>query len=183
MAIGSASFMHSISISYIDFLIRQASLSSPSNSQIRHRFPSGRRLNFLHPAASQRFGYFSSRCSITNTDVELDHVRTAEAHVQSSTVEPDCPVPIVKLNSDILETEPLNLLTEATNVDCLLTALPVLSEEEQQAISASPAHPAGCACNSLLQKVVEDDGRTATPYCCRSTVVPKSSFGKRVSLV
>ena len=52
-------------------------------------------------------------------------MRAAEAQIESSTVEPDCLVPIVKLNSDVLETEPLNLLIEATNVDCLLTALPV----------------------------------------------------------
>lgn len=87
----------------------------------------------------------------------------------SSVVEPECPVPIVKLKSDILETESLNLLTEATYVDTLLTALPVgyfprlraflsialpflifswcvlqvLSEEQQHALAATPAHPAG----------------------------------------
>ncbi|KAK3022763.1 hypothetical protein RJ639_046726 [Escallonia herrerae] len=39
--------------------------------------------------------------------------------------------------------EALNLLSEGTYVDTLLTTLPVLSEEEQNVISATPAHPAG----------------------------------------
>jgi len=117
-----------------------------------------------------RFACFGSKCSLTDTDVHLVHVTTDEDEAQGrGVVEPHCPVPFVKLNTDILETESLNLLAEATFVDTLLTALPVgflyqvlgvvkycsqfliflwcvlqvLSEEEQHALSATPAHPAG----------------------------------------
>lgn len=62
---------------------------------------------------------------------------------ECSTVETDHLVPIIQLKSDILPTESLSLLTEGTYADSLLTALPVLSEEEQQALSATPAHPSG----------------------------------------
>lgn len=120
-----------------------------------------------------RFSCLSSKCSITNTDVHLEHVTSNEDQGEggsSTVVEHECPVPI-KLKSDILETESLNLLSKATFVDTLLTALPVgyfpqfwvfllniiaspiliflwflpqvLSEEEQHALAATPAHPAG----------------------------------------
>ncbi|KAK1414982.1 hypothetical protein QVD17_30748 [Tagetes erecta] len=39
--------------------------------------------------------------------------------------------------------EPTNLLVEGTFVDIILTTLPILSEEEQDLIAATPAHPAG----------------------------------------
>ncbi|OIW13058.1 hypothetical protein TanjilG_17618 [Lupinus angustifolius] len=130
-------------LSFIHFRqLSQTSLSSSSSSRIRYRFTSSRWLKKLnHPCHS--FACFSSRCSITNTDIHVDHVNTDEAKGASSVVEPECPVPIVKLNSDILKTESLNLLTEATFVDTLLTALPVLSAEEQHALAATPAHPDG----------------------------------------
>ena len=58
--------------------------------------------------------------------MHLVHVTTDEDEAQGrGVVEPHCPVPFVKLNTDILETESLNLLAEATFVDTLLTALPV----------------------------------------------------------
>ena len=97
-----------------------------------------------------------------------------EVTEELSVVEPDCScsVPILNLNSDILEAEPLSLLTEDTYVDSLLTVLPVrfwssanlfsillillfleishlllliqvLTEEEQHALAATPAHPRG----------------------------------------
>ncbi|XP_028791469.1 solute carrier family 40 member 3, chloroplastic [Neltuma alba] len=142
------------------FSVRQASLSSPSSARIRHRFPSSRWLNFNHPCASQRFDCLSTRCSITDTGVQLDQVPTDEAQGEPSTVKPNCPVPVVKLNSDILETEPLNLLTEGTYVDSLLTALPVLSEEEQHVLAATPAHPAAlyafyanCIAGNLVEQL------------------------------
>jgi hypothetical protein len=106
----------------------------------------------------------------------VDHVNItnedkSEGGGCSVVVEPECPVPIT-LNTDvILENESLNLLSEATFVDTLLTSLPVccflvglgfvkhfphccslifrwfilqvLSEEEQHALAATPAHPAG----------------------------------------
>ncbi|KAK7269434.1 hypothetical protein RIF29_22160 [Crotalaria pallida] len=120
-----------------------SSSSRSSSSRLRYRFSSNRWLKLNYSPAPHRFACFSSRCSITDTDIHLDHVTTDEAEGGSQAIEPECPMPIVKLNSDILETESLNLLTEATFVDTLLTALPVLSEEEQHALAATPAHPAG----------------------------------------
>lgn len=73
-----------------------------------------------------RFDALISRCSITNTDTHCSHVVTEdEASEELSAVEPECSVPIINLKSDILEAEPLSLLTEDTYVDCLLTTLPV----------------------------------------------------------
>lgn len=58
--------------------------------------------------------------------MHLDNVVTDEdASEGRGVVESHCSVPFVKLNTDILETESLNLLSEATFVDTLLTALPV----------------------------------------------------------
>jgi hypothetical protein len=60
----------------------------------------------------------------------VDHVNItnedkSEGGGCSVVVEPECPVPIT-LNTDvILENESLNLLSEATFVDTLLTSLPV----------------------------------------------------------
>lgn len=73
-----------------------------------------------------RLNGFNSRCSITNTEVQFDQTATDEG-VQEDLpdVASNCPVPIIHLKSDILETEPFNLLTEGTYVDSLLTALPV----------------------------------------------------------
>ncbi|CAL0300134.1 unnamed protein product [Lupinus luteus] len=122
----------------------QPSLSSSPSYRIRHRFPYSRLLNKLnYSCASHRFSCLSSRCSITNTDIHLDHITTDDTEGASSAVEPECLVPIVKLNSDILETVSSNVLNEATFVDTLLTALPILTAEEQHALAATPAHPAG----------------------------------------
>lgn len=117
-------------------------LRQPPSSSLRHRFSSCRWLN--RGSAPLRLNGFNSRCSITNTEVQFDQTATAEG-VQEDLpdVASNCPVPIIHLKSDILETEPFNLLTEGTYVDSLLTALPVLSEEEQTALAATPAHPAG----------------------------------------
>ncbi|TQD73490.1 hypothetical protein C1H46_040985 [Malus baccata] len=125
----------------------RASVSSRQprpSSRIRYRIDSGRWLGLRHlSVGSQRFDSFSSRCSITNTDVHFNRVATDnEVQEESSVAEPGCSgcsVPIV----DMLETESLSLLTEDTYVDCLLTTLPVLSKEEQHTLAATPAHPMG----------------------------------------
>ncbi|KAI4349892.1 hypothetical protein L6164_010435 [Bauhinia variegata] len=143
MAIGAATFTHSSYVNFFKFSVRKASLPSSPASRIRYRFPSSRWLNLNHAFAYKRFDHFSSRCSFTNTDIHLDHVTTDEAQGESLTVESDCPVPIVKLKSDILEADTLDLLAEGTFVDSLLIALPVLSVEEQHTLAATPAHPAG----------------------------------------
>ncbi|KAF3454141.1 hypothetical protein FNV43_RR04588 [Rhamnella rubrinervis] len=166
MAMGNGSTItlsHSISLSSFSFSARQASLSTPrTSSRIRYRFPSRRWLNSSHSsAASLRFGSFNARCSITNTDKQCSHVATEnETQEELSDVEPDLSVCIVNLKSDILEAESLSLLTEDTYVDCLLTGLPVLSEEEQNALAATPAHPAGlyalyasCVAGNLVEQL------------------------------
>ncbi|KAG2402393.1 Solute carrier family 40 member 3 [Vigna angularis] len=135
MAIAAAS----LTFHFAKFPIRQTNSFS-----IRHRIPSGRGFNLYYPRASHRFARFGFKCSLTDTDVHLDHVTTDEDDGQGrGVVEPLCPVPFVNLKTDILETDSLNLLAEATFVDTLLTTLPVLSEEEQHALSATPAHPVG----------------------------------------
>ncbi|QCE07261.1 solute carrier family 40 [Vigna unguiculata] len=135
MAIAAAS----LTFHFAKFPIRQTNSFS-----IRHRIPSGRGLNLYYPRVSHRFARFGSKCSLTDTDVHLDHVTTDEDEgLGRGVVEPLCPVPFVNLKTDILEPESLNLLAEATFVDTLLTTLPVLSEEEQHALSATPAHPVG----------------------------------------
>lgn len=148
----------------LGFSARKGSIfpAPPHSSRIRHRFPSRRWLSSNRLSlASHRFDAFISRCSITNTDTHCSHVVTEdEASEELSAVEPECSVPIINLKSDILEAEPLSLLTEETYVDCLLTTLPVLSEEEQHALAATPAHPAGlyalyasCLAGNLVEQL------------------------------
>ncbi|TXG65446.1 hypothetical protein EZV62_006721 [Acer yangbiense] len=140
-------------------------LSPPPPSRIRCRFASRRRLNFDAASVSASHFHiyrFARRCSITDTEV-VNHVG-AEEEVQDqediSAVEIKCPVPIVHLNSDILQTDSMTLLTEGTYVDSLLTTLPVLSEEEQNALAATPAHPEGlyalyacCLAGNLVEQL------------------------------
>ncbi|KAG4918531.1 hypothetical protein JHK82_055970 [Glycine max] len=120
-----------LSLHFAKFPIRQTDSSSP----IRHRSPSGRRLNLYYPHL--RVG----------TDVHLDHVATdgdGDEGQGRGVVEPHCPVPFVKLNTDILEAESLNLLAEATVVDTLLTGIACFVRRGATCpLSATPPHPAG----------------------------------------
>ncbi|KAK6915677.1 Ferroportin-1 [Dillenia turbinata] len=134
--------------------------SSSSSVSIRRRhFDSRRGWLIRSPPDSLRLERFSLRCSLTNAD--LNHVLTEEdVHEDFSDASSDCSVPIIHLKSDILEIEPLNIPKERTFVDTLLTALPVLSEEEQNAIAATPAHPAGlyalyasCLAGNLVEQL------------------------------
>ncbi|KAJ0014977.1 hypothetical protein Pint_19577 [Pistacia integerrima] len=138
-------------------LFRKASaISPPPSSSIRYRFSSRRWLNFNSPSHIRSF---VSRCSITNTELHMNKV-AADDEVQEdmSAVEMECP--IVHLNPDILQTDSVTLLTEGTYVDSLLTTLPVLSEEEQNALAATPAHPEGlhalyacCLAGNLVEQL------------------------------
>lgn len=129
-----------------------------SSLRIRHRFSSPRCFN--PPILTRtRLDNFNSRCSITNTDV-FDSIATDEVKEDFADAASNCAVPIVHLKPDALDTEPLNLLAEGAYVDTLLTTLPVLSEEEQNVISATPAHPAGlyalyasCLAGSLVEQL------------------------------
>ncbi|XP_038890200.1 solute carrier family 40 member 3, chloroplastic [Benincasa hispida] len=171
MAIGyTLALSQTHSFSCFKFSIREVSLSSHS-SRVRYRFVSCRRLKNLNQtciSSSSRLQRVISKCSITNSDVQFDQV-AVEDDVQEalSSVEADCSLAIVQLNSGFLEadtltlqTEPLSLLTEGTYVDSLLTTLPVLSEEEQNVLAATPAHPAGlyalyasCIAGNLVEQL------------------------------
>ncbi|KAI3417318.1 Solute carrier family 40 protein [Psidium guajava] len=130
--------------------------------RVRHRLASRRWLNFSNrPLDSGRFGHLSSRCSMTDTDVQYDHVATdGEVLSEKSARETECPVPVVHLKPDILESDSSSILTARAFVDSLLTALPVLSVEEQNALAAIPAHPAGlyalyanCLAGNLVEQL------------------------------
>ncbi|PHT98714.1 Solute carrier family 40 member 3, chloroplastic [Capsicum chinense] len=122
--------------------LRQSPLTSslPSSFRIPPRFSNRRWLT--HRFTTQRVGSLNSRCSI-NTDVLTDI--STDQEVRDDVATDDCgyTVPVLHLKSDILETDALNMLAKGTFVDTLLTTLPVLSEEEQNIIAATPAHPAG----------------------------------------
>ncbi|KAL0302469.1 UNVERIFIED_CONTAM: Solute carrier family 40 member 3, chloroplastic [Sesamum calycinum] len=115
---------------------------------------------WLNPRfASPRLDAFNLRCSLTNTDV-LNSVATEEVYNDATSLDSNCTIPVVHLKSDTLETEGLNLLVGGTYVDTILTALPVLSEEEQNVIAATPAHPAGlyalyasCLAGNLVEQL------------------------------
>lgn len=124
--------------------LRRVRAQSTSSSHHRVR-PGGlsyaRRWLNQHYAPS-RLNTFSIRCSLVNIDV-CHSIETDEVHEDTMSLEPNCLIPVVHLESDTLETEGLNLLVGDSYVDTILTTLPVLSEEEQNAIAATPAHPAG----------------------------------------
>ncbi|CAN8255800.1 unnamed protein product [Cochlearia groenlandica] len=133
-----------------DFLFRfpvdkHRYLSPLGFSTVRYRFSSCRWLSLSSsPSCSRRLNSFSSRCSIVNTDVCHEFVTTNDnSHEDLPAPVEDHSLPIVHLDGNIAVTESLSLLNECTFVDTVLTALPVLSEEEQNALAATPAHPEG----------------------------------------
>ncbi|MBA0874718.1 hypothetical protein Goshw_021049 [Gossypium schwendimanii] len=138
---------------------REAFISRQAASGIRHRFFSSRWLSLNSPPTnthSRSFDSFKLRCSITNTDVHFNQVATEDEDLSAT----DSTTPILQLKSDVLETESLNILTGDTYVDNLLTTLPVLSEEEQEALAATPAHPEGlyafyasCLAGNLVEQL------------------------------
>ncbi|EOY11670.1 hypothetical protein QUC31_009353 [Theobroma cacao] len=145
---------------------REASISRQAASRIRHRFSSSRWLNLNSPSTTRHsysFRSLKSRCSITNTDVQFNHVATEDEvpeDISATEIGCCCSISIVQLKPDVLETESLSILTGDTYVDSLLTTLPVLSEEEQKALAATPAHPEGlyafyasCLAGNLVEQL------------------------------
>ncbi|CAI9103557.1 OLC1v1002068C1 [Oldenlandia corymbosa var. corymbosa] len=136
----------------------QAPYQTSSCLRIRSRFSHRRRL--IHKFIPYRLEHLHRKCSITNIDV-LSPVEIVERIPEDPTTDDlNCPVSILQLNPDVLETEALNLLSQETFVDELLTALPVLSKEEQNIIAATPAHPAGlyalyanCLAGNLVEQL------------------------------
>ncbi|XP_064954692.1 solute carrier family 40 member 2, chloroplastic-like isoform X3 [Musa acuminata AAA Group] len=110
---------------------------------------SRRRILSLHPlrppglAARCRLGSFTSQCYVANSEVDFTDVATNDVAMgDPSPLPSSCSTPFVHLSSDILSSE-LQFLTEETYKTGLLTTLPVLSKEEQDALAATPVHPAG----------------------------------------
>lgn len=138
-------------------------LSPPS--RIRHRFSSRRWVNVSYPHG--RIDGFCASCSMIDTDLHLDNVVSdEEAEEDLSSSASNYSNPVVHLHPDILEAESLNILSERSYVDNVLTALPVLSEEEQNALAATPAHPAGLYAlyaNCLVGNFVEQLWNFAWP--------------------
>lgn len=155
------------SFNFHGFFVRKASLLPSSASRVRYSINDRRWLNLDSASSSCRFRNLNSRCSITNTNLHLSNVLTEdEAPQDLSAAECDCSTPIVHLKTDILESESLSLLAETTYVDSVLTALPVLSEEEQNALAATPAHPVGLYAlyaSSLAGNLVEQLWNFAWP--------------------
>ncbi|KAJ8447084.1 hypothetical protein Cgig2_022813 [Carnegiea gigantea] len=119
----------------------RSSPSPPPLSGVRYRLSSRRRLKLLHPP---RVDGLCARCSIIDTDLHLDDIASDEDTEEDlSYSASSSPGPIFHLNSDILDAEALKLLSERSYVGSVLTALPVLSEEQQNILAATPAHPAG----------------------------------------
>ncbi|CAN0897266.1 Solute carrier family 40 member 3, chloroplastic [Linum grandiflorum] len=107
----------------------------PPSARIRYRFSTRRWLNSDIPF---RFRHVNSRCSNANSDVQFNHAVADDEFWE----EDSCP--IVQLNTEILETPSFGVLVEtAADADRILLGLPVLSEEEQNALAATPAHPIG----------------------------------------
>ncbi|XP_057250360.1 solute carrier family 40 member 3, chloroplastic isoform X4 [Beta vulgaris subsp. vulgaris] len=141
---------------------------SPPSSRIRHRFSSRRSLNFSYPNFPHaRADRFCSSCSMIDTDLQVDNIASDEDIEEDlSSSASNYSSPIVHLHPDILEAESLNILNERSYVDTVLTGLPVLSEEEQNALAATPAHPAGLYAlyaNCLVGNFVEQLWNFAWP--------------------
>jgi hypothetical protein len=132
MVVSMALVRHSPSFDFLfHFPVDRSRFLSPvAFSSVRyHRFHSCRWLSLRSsPSCSRRLNSFSSRCSITNTDVCHEFVTTDdEIHEDLLTPIEDHSIPIVHLDTNISVTESLTLLTECTYVDTVLTALPVRS--------------------------------------------------------
>ncbi|KAK9086281.1 hypothetical protein Syun_028675 [Stephania yunnanensis] len=133
-----------------------------SSDSERFRIRTIRRGGVLNPiAASRRFEKFALRCLYSNSNVHVDQVAMEEEEEEEEAFEDSssgCSVPIVHLKSDMLGvTESLNFEADINN---LLTTLPVLSEEEQITLAATPAHPAGlyllyasCLAGNLVEQL------------------------------
>lgn len=146
-------------VSFNSFTKREAFVSTWSTTRIRHCITSRRWLNLNSPPLLH---CSNSRCTIKSADIDYNNVAIEdEISNDLSVVGIDClSAPIIQLKPDILEAESSSLLTGETYVDRLLTNLPVLSEEEQKALAATPAHPealyalyASCLAGNLVEQL------------------------------
>ncbi|CAM8942616.1 unnamed protein product [Rhodiola kirilowii] len=151
MDVGSLCLYKPIVVSHPNLLklvsARQCSYSSSFSTSSSRCF---RQSSTLY-SPCLRFCTFRSRCSLTNTEIPVTHVANDEEEVQDmSSASCDSPISVIHFNSNIIEGDTLNLLTEEAYVDSLLTTLPVLTEAEQNALAATPAHPAGLYGSNLV---------------------------------
>ncbi|KAM0951194.1 putative ferroportin-1, MFS transporter superfamily [Dioscorea sansibarensis] len=108
-----------------------------------------------------RLKNYISNCSITNVDIDIESITTEDqGQGDLASLSSCCSIPVVHITQDILNAQPLNLVTEENYKTSLFTTLPVLSEEEQVALSATPAHPAGlyalyaiCSTGNLVEQL------------------------------
>ncbi|ERN03118.1 solute carrier family 40 member 3, chloroplastic isoform X2 [Amborella trichopoda] len=90
-----------------------------------------------------RINYYSLKCYL-NADVEINNIATEDDITENlPSIPSGCSIPVVHLDTELLENESLQLLNKDSYVNSLWTALPVLTKEEQDALDATPAHPAG----------------------------------------
>ncbi|KAF5202465.1 Solute carrier family 40 member 3 protein [Thalictrum thalictroides] len=99
---------------------------------------------FLHSSSSSssRLDNFTSSCLFS--DSQFNHLPISTTTEEEQLSEEDSTVvPIVHLNFDTNTTKPINLLVQDNYIhDFSLITLPVLTEEEQRTLAATPAHPA-----------------------------------------
>ncbi|KAJ0976411.1 hypothetical protein J5N97_018376 [Dioscorea zingiberensis] len=122
--------------------------------------PNTRVLPVRHPIC--RLGNFISNCSITNVDIDVENITTEDQGQGDdlASLPSCCSIPVVHLTPDILDSQSLDLVTEENYKTSPFTTLPVLSEKEQDALSATPAHPAGlyalyaiCSAGNLVEQL------------------------------
>lgn len=97
--------------------------------------------------AVTRTPYSISRCFPRDIDIEFNQkVAKDKLSKDGPSIASSCPVPVFPSDRGWVNTEEaFNELPKEENIflDSTLTALPVQSEEEQDAMAATPAHPAG----------------------------------------
>ncbi|CAL9112440.1 unnamed protein product [Musa acuminata var. zebrina] len=90
----------------------------------------------------RRLDVFTSKCFATNTDVDGDNVAAENTVAENPRpLSSSCSIS-VHLKSDILDSIPLDLSSKKTDANHVFTNLHVLSKREQDALAATPTHPA-----------------------------------------
>ncbi|PKU72860.1 Solute carrier family 40 member 2, chloroplastic [Dendrobium catenatum] len=87
-----------------------------------------------------RFGGFSSKCSVVDVDVDASSIATEDETSEDLT---SCSNTLSPLASDIFYSASFKSLKEDDCINSLLREVPVLTKDEQAALAATPAHPAG----------------------------------------
>ncbi|KAL0920063.1 hypothetical protein M5K25_009170 [Dendrobium thyrsiflorum] len=94
----------------------------------------------FHSKRPPRFGGFSSKCSVVDVDVDASSIAMEDEISEDLT---SCSNTLSPLASDIFYSASFELLKEDDCINSLLREVPVLTKDEQAALAATPAHPAG----------------------------------------